>query len=562
MLSVGSVIDGKYKILSEVGRGGMSVVYLAINERANKTWAIKEVRKDGTNNFEVVKQGLIAETEILKKLTHRYLPSIIDVIDREDSFLIVMDYIEGKSLEKILQHSGPQDKDTVIEWAKELCEVLDYLHTRNPSIIYRDMKPANVMLRPDGTVCLIDFGTAREHKEHSLQDTTYLGTKGYAAPEQFGGMGQTDARTDIYNLGATLYHLLTGFSPAQTQFEILPLGELNPAYAGSGIEAIVSKCCCPKQEDRYQSCSELLYALENVGDLDAVVIQRRKHQWFAFLSCLILCVLSFVGTGVFHALESTATGQSYDYYLEMAVGEESSLTAAGEYFRSAMNLQPSSAQAYTKLLDYIRSDSQFTQDEKLMLDSCTKNREEGLQMNLDLLQARDPEAYDSFVYELGYLYYFFYSGSDRRRLAANEFEKILDSTYLTSSQLALAETLYTIGSASLDDPRGEFTYRNFWEKMVELTDGDLSVTLQNPNTAVDLYKELVYQIYTSTDKFQAYGVTMSEMEAQLDKAEDGIETLRKSYSTEYLITQSDSAFALIVEARKMVRSVYNTVGEA
>ncbi len=94
MLEIGSLVDGKYKILNVVGKGGMSVVYLAMNERANKQWAIKEVRKDGVQDFEVVKQNLIVETDILKNLNHPNLPSIIDVIDREDSFLIVMDYIE------------------------------------------------------------------------------------------------------------------------------------------------------------------------------------------------------------------------------------------------------------------------------------------------------------------------------------------------------------------------------------------------------------------------------------------------------------------------------------
>ena len=213
MLGIGSIVDGKYKILSEIGHGGMSVVYLAINERANKTWAIKEVRKDGTADFATVRQGLVAETEMLKKLDHPHLPSIIDVIDRDDSFLIVMDYIEGKSLESLLKHGGAQDPNKVIEWSKQLCDVLGYLHSRTPPIIYRDMKPANVMLKPDGNVMLIDFGTAREYKQASVEDTTCLGTRGYAAPEQFGGHGQTDGRTDIYCLGATIYHLITGHSP-------------------------------------------------------------------------------------------------------------------------------------------------------------------------------------------------------------------------------------------------------------------------------------------------------------------------------------------------------------
>ena len=199
MLEIGSLIDNKYKILSEVGRGGMSVVYLAINERANKTWAVKEIRKDGVCNFEAVKQGLVVETDMLKKLNHDHLPSIIDVIDLEDSFIIVMDYIEGKSLQHVINNGGAQPQELVIQWGIQLCDVLGYLHSRTPAIIYRDMKPANVMLKPNGDVMLIDFGTAREFKNRSMvEDTTCLGTRGYAAPEQFGGRGQTDARTDIY----------------------------------------------------------------------------------------------------------------------------------------------------------------------------------------------------------------------------------------------------------------------------------------------------------------------------------------------------------------------------
>ena len=161
MLEIGSLVDGKYKILNKIGQGGMSVV-----------------------------------------------------IDGDGSFLIVMDYIEGRHLESVIREYGAQDQADVIEWAKQLCDVLSYLHSRKPPIIYRDMKPSNVMLRPDGKVMLIDFGTAREFKESSVADTTCLGTQGYAAPEQYGGHGQTDARTDIYCLGATLYHLLTGHNPS------------------------------------------------------------------------------------------------------------------------------------------------------------------------------------------------------------------------------------------------------------------------------------------------------------------------------------------------------------
>ena len=176
MLQIGALVDGKYKVLNQIGQGGMSIVYLAINERANKTWAIKEIRKEGVRDFEVVRQGLIAEINILKELKHKYLPSIVDIIDEGPSFLIVMDYIQGKSLKEILREALvskgiPIGLADVISWGKQLCDVLGYLHTQPEPIIYRDMKPANVMLRPEGEISLIDFGAARIFKSGNSEDT-------------------------------------------------------------------------------------------------------------------------------------------------------------------------------------------------------------------------------------------------------------------------------------------------------------------------------------------------------------------------------------------------------
>ena len=283
MLEIGSLVDGKYKILNEVGHGGMSIVYLAMNEKANKQWAIKEVRKDGVKDFEVVKQSLVAETDMLKKLSHPCLPDIVDVIEDEDRFLIVMDYIQGNSLSKALDEFGAQPQDEVIRWAKQLCDVLGYLHSQNPPIIYRDMKPANIMLKPDGNVALIDFGTAREFKEKNLADTTCLGTMGYAAPEQFGGMGQTDPRTDIYCLGATLYHLVTGMSPCEPPYEIRPIREINPALSG-GLERIILKCTQPNPQNRYQNAAELMYALEHYDEIDDIFKRKQKKKLGLFIT--------------------------------------------------------------------------------------------------------------------------------------------------------------------------------------------------------------------------------------------------------------------------------------
>ena len=179
MTEIGAVIDGKYEILKEIGRGGMSVVYLAMDKRLNKQWAVKEIRKKGNGkNDEIVVNSLLAEANLMKRLDHPALPRIVDIIDNGITIYVVMDYIEGESLDKILKEYGAQPEELVTGWAMQLCDALSYLHSQNPPIIYRDMKPANVMLKPEGNIKIIDFGIAREYKEQNLADTTVLGTKG------------------------------------------------------------------------------------------------------------------------------------------------------------------------------------------------------------------------------------------------------------------------------------------------------------------------------------------------------------------------------------------------
>lgn len=137
MTEIGTVIDGKYEILKEIGRGGMSVVYLAMDKHLNKQWAVKEIRKKGSGkNDEIVVNSLLAEANMMKKLDHPALPRIVDIIDNGVTIYVVMDYIEGESLDKILNEYGAQPEELVVNWAKQLCDALSYLHSQKPPIIY------------------------------------------------------------------------------------------------------------------------------------------------------------------------------------------------------------------------------------------------------------------------------------------------------------------------------------------------------------------------------------------------------------------------------------------
>lgn len=534
MLEIGSVIDGKYKILNVVGKGGMSVVYLAMNERANKQWAIKEVRKDGMQSFEVVKQNLVAETDLLKKLNHPHLPSIIDVIDCDDTFLIVMDYIEGNPLSKALETSGAQNQDDVIEWAKQLCDVLGYLHSRKPPIIYRDMKPSNVMLKPDGNVMLIDFGTAREFKSTSVADTTCLGTQGYAAPEQFGGHGQTDARTDIYCLGATMYHLVTGHNPATPPYEMYPIRQWNPMLS-SGLEEIILKCTQRNPEDRYQSCAELLYALDHYKDLDIENKKVQSFKWKTFLASFIMTIVMLVGTIGFSAGLTVQTSSTYESYIangDSAVSQD----AAEKYYLDAINVDPANPLAYQKLLERCTSDSKLSEDEYNTIKDAIYEHE-------DELKSKYPSEYaDNVAYKLGQALYFSYVPSSQKSESENfsmagitVSQRWLDIAQKMGSTKQIkhrAELLSSMSKAyqnmsgkSLEgDPVEEV--KEYWNNLVEIASPNIAKD-ENNQIALLIYRNVTSQIYTKYYWFIKNSLaTAKDISNELDNIEKYVNEIK------------------------------------
>lgn len=504
MLQIGSLVDGKYKILNKVGQGGMSVVYLAMNEKANKQWAVKEVRKDGVLDFEAVKQGLVAETDILKRLDHPYLPSIIDVIDTDESFIIIMDYIQGNSLNKALDEFGAQPQDEVIKWAKQLCDVLGYLHTRTPPIIYRDMKPANVMLKPDGNISLIDFGTAREYKEKNLADTTCLGTVGYAAPEQFGGMGQTDARTDIYCLGATLYHLVTGKNPCEPPYEIRPIREINPNLS-SGLERIILKCTQRDPNDRYQSAAELMYALEHYEEVDDSYRKKQKRKLALFLAPVVLALL-FAGASVWGYLSAEKQRTAdYDFILAEAANESDPTTALNRYYE-AITTDPTRTDAYLGnddfggMIDYLTRDGELTVSESSWLSRLKAGLDQkgssGYSSTVDVLaelRAADPSGYKQVCYEIGEAYLFYYSvpvEKDRYAAAATWFQYARERFPIADMYCQISACLQNIAKYEKSEQHAKLyeEYQSLWSQILQLKadandfDDDLKLRIWNEIT--------------------------------------------------------------------------------
>lgn len=424
MTQIGTVIDGKYEILTEIGRGGMSIVYLAMDTHLNKQWAVKEIKKKGSGkNDEIVVNSLLAEANMMKRLDHPSLPRIVDIIDNGVTIYVVMDYIEGESLDKILNEYGAQPEELVIGWAKQLCDALGYLHSQKPPIIYRDMKPANVMLKPEGNIKIIDFGIAREYKEQNLADTTVLGTKGYAPPEQYSG--QTDPRSDIFALGMTMHHLLTGVDPRNGE-AYAPVRQWNPELS-EGIEAIIDKCVEPAAENRYQSCADLLYDLEHPDLITKGYKRKQKRRLASFIAAAGLAVVMAIAGIVLNLAATHVNNSDYDNLIGTA--------NASDYY-DAIEIYPERTDAYNKLIEYYKNHGAENEEIKKL-----GNKIDNHSARLDVT---NPDVADLY-YDMGKLYFSDYDGPLKGRAAyAMDYFSVAIGENTSFDKKEIAECYYSI----------------------------------------------------------------------------------------------------------------------
>lgn len=259
-----STLAGRYVILEKIAQGGMGAVYKAQDKRLNnQIVAVKEMSESAIQSAdrEKILEAFRREAQLLARLSHPNIVRVSDYFQDSERHYMVMEFIQGRTLEEMLEEqTEPFPEDQVLVWAEQLCDVLAYLHSQTPKIIYRDLKPGNVMVL-DGTdtVKLIDFGIARFYKPGKQKDTMELGTPGYAPPEQH-GKGQTDERSDLYALGAMLHHLLSLRDPTQHLFDFPPLRSLNPKVSPHVADAI-ARAVEKERSKRFASAQEMKEAL-------------------------------------------------------------------------------------------------------------------------------------------------------------------------------------------------------------------------------------------------------------------------------------------------------------
>ncbi|OXM82444.1 hypothetical protein CF651_30940 [Paenibacillus rigui] len=252
-LQVHEVLGGRYRIVSKLGSGGMGTVYLAEDLRLpGKRWAVKESRMEGEESA-----AASAEADMLIRLQHPNLPEIVDYYpaNAQGYRYLIMDYIEGETLQQRFERQGRRmPASQLISYVVQLCDLFHYLHTRRPEpVVYRDLKPSNLMIDLQEQIRLIDFGIARSFKAGQAMDTVPIGTVGFAAPEQFAGR-QTDTRTDLYSLGALMYFVLSGGQYYHAARK--PLGELDTSLPAS-LTGLVGKLLQAEPAARCQSAAEV-----------------------------------------------------------------------------------------------------------------------------------------------------------------------------------------------------------------------------------------------------------------------------------------------------------------
>lgn len=268
-LPIGTIVHQRYRITAVVGRGGLGTVYQVVDVLFGKSnvFALKELIDQSSG----ARKQFENESQWLHSLDHNSIPKVREHFDWQGRLYLVMDFVDGENLEQRLARNGgrPLPEGEVLHWILPICDALHYLHTRNPPILHRDVKPANIIVTPAGHPVLVDLGIAKEHLPGAGQTATFVrkaGTEGYAPPEQYAAAGQTGPWSDVYGVGATLYQLLTGRVPPTAVERValdarLPAARaINPEVSPQ-VDAALAQALALRPAERFQSARELARAL-------------------------------------------------------------------------------------------------------------------------------------------------------------------------------------------------------------------------------------------------------------------------------------------------------------
>lgn len=425
LLRPNSILNNEYQIVNVIGAGGMGIVYLAYHLRTGGTWAIKEVDKSRfKGNHDKLKE-IMDEAALLGKISYPAIPRVATIIDdpKAQYLYILQDYIDGKTLAEAItdraevkaregitdQYKQRQlSQSNVVNIAKQLVKTFIYLHTRQPAVIYRDLKPGNIMIDASNNIHLIDFGIAFQMTPENLQPGVKagMGTMGYAAPEQYGEAPYHTLQTDIFNFGRVLYELVTGYCPAPKHKdkkgkainkELPPIRELRPDI-DEALEEIIYTCMETDLKERYKSFHEVKYAFDHYKELGPSFKARaiKRIKTVVGLSLATLVLLSS-GIGLIAYDKAKANVAYNDMLAQVDVYNDTASVAA------LIAENPTVVKPYQRLIDLYKADDVFTlEEEQEFLRLITSN----------LSTLVKSEGFGDLAYNVGVLYIYYYQATD------------------------------------------------------------------------------------------------------------------------------------------------------
>lgn len=484
-LAEGALLASKYRIMGELGRGAGSRVYLAIQENIGIQRAIKCIPKNRL-------QSGYGELMALRDLDHPCLPHLVDLLEGADSVCLVMELVEGQSLRSYMDQIRPGglSADQLLDWGVELTRILIYLHGRKPPLIYRDLKPANVMICPNGRLKLIDFGTLTSLSGLPDQESS-LGSPAYAAPEQF--EGSFDERSDLYALGVCLKEM----------FDYLPD---DKGSRRDGLRQVIESCCKKRPEDRFQTAGELEAALTKLsatGNLPSGQGRVKKRTFLLPAGILLLTVLCFCTV----------------------------LPALWRGDKTSQNQAKSMGARLETMLRRDKEDLVFSQEEeKDLLELLASEPSKRL-------AREEPLTYAAICLQLGKLYWYYYGidasgdqiGQEARMQAAGEWlERGEEALRRSGDQHVQGEEALR---ESMDQPaQGEGTHENRAERQgASLPDlwesrGEVKKDLEEHLALIHFHREIAKWTREGREKglYRAHFLRLKEYENSLDKAENDL----------------------------------------
>lgn len=536
----GKILDDRYEIIREIGNGGSSKVYLVWDRHLERNWAVKEIRTasccegpDGPprgpeNEIRKWQQKLYAEADLLKQLNHPAIPMIADILkgtgEEEQNLYMVMEYITGLSLEEILESGRPLSPEEFFRTGIQICEVLEYLHSQDPPVIFRDMKPGHVITGSGGEIHLIDFGIARRYAKGKLSDTETLGTPGFAAPEQY-GKGQTDCRTDIYSLGMTLRRML----------EACPeMGKRKK----KALCRILHRCTEQDPGRRFGSCAELENELQRLssvrgsysvipaitGHITHLTFHKKQRQYIlaGVLFILLMCSgghIMIQGTSLFadereyHQLIHYSGSQSPEYKIENC--------------RSAIRLKPEDPAAYRELLRLYEENDCFGSEESAEISAYIESSRKNL---------KTQEGYEDLILYLGKMYIYMYKGSEdfqtRLLMAEPWLEEVKDSGKEAEDFVLLASFYrnYVLPGVKMDQP-GAKDYRELLLSIENcLDDRENDISSDHPYSRLSFLDELGKILYSQSAGMLLAGIRAEEITdvmRKISQKADRVDVTRK-----------------------------------